>query len=68
MSVSFWFEVMGNFHSEELWQELEPADVNLIDLENHVYVYGTVAPSMLVRIILICGAYGNIKGGDFSCE
>lgn len=68
MSVNFWFEVMGDFYSNELWQELEPTDVNLIDLDNHVYVYGTVTPSMLVRIILICGSYGNIKGGDFSCD
>ena len=68
MSINFWFEVMGNFHSNELWNDLESADVNLLELDGHVYVYGKATPSMLVWIILTCGGYGNIKGGEFKCE
>ena len=68
MDINFWFEVMGDFNSDKLWGDIKAANVNLLDLDGHVYVYGTVTSSVLVWVILTCGSYGNIKGGEFECE
>lgn len=68
MNIRFWFEVMGDFHSNDLWHDLENENINLLELNNHVYVYGETNPSKLVWIILTCGGYGNLKGGEFICE
>lgn len=68
MEISFRFEVTGSFQSEELWKDLEPLKVNLLDTIEHVYVYGTVIPSILMYIIMTCSAYGSIRGGEFTCE
>lgn len=68
MVINFFFEVVGDFKSEKLWKELEPTKINLMDVEEHVYVFGEVVPSVLTYIIIACGQYGRIKGGEFICE
>lgn len=68
MEISFRFEVEGDFQSEKLWKEICPAHVNLLDTIDHVYVYGTVIPSTLTALIIVCASYGVIKGGEFICE
>lgn len=68
MDISFRFEVVGEFQSEDLWRELQFAKLNLMDTGNNVYVYGSVTPSVLMKIIIICGHYGAIEGGEFICE
>lgn len=68
MDISFRFEIVGDFQSEDLWEELACMNINLVDTIDRVFVYGAATPSALVKIIIICGHYGVIKGGEFICE
>lgn len=68
MDISFHFKVVGELQSEDLWRELQFAKLNLMDTGNKVYVYGSATPSVLMEIIIICGHYGTIEGGEFICE
>ena len=68
MDISFSFEIVGDFRSEDLWEELACMRVNLVDTIDRIFVYGVATPSALVKIIIICGYYGVIKGGEFICE
>lgn len=68
MEISFRFEVVGTFQSEELWKDLESAKVNVLDTIDHVYIYGTTIPSVLMYIFIACSKYGAIRGGEFTCE
>lgn len=63
MDVKFWFEVVGNFKSTDLWKKIRFQGVNLFDAIGHVYVYGNTNAETLDKVLHTCASYGSIKGG-----
>lgn len=63
MSIRFFFELIGDYDSYELYKALKWAKVNVTDMIEHTYVYGTVSPLVLQTVIYICNLFGMIKGG-----
>lgn len=57
----FAMEVTGDFDAKELWFQLEPLKVNLMNLIEYVYVYGDAELPKLTQVIGICKRYGTIK-------
>lgn len=58
----FFLEVKGDFKSEELWHRLEYLNVNLMDLDDSITVYGTTSLLDMVQVISICEHFGKVSG------
>ena len=59
---SFALELEGCKDSKELWRLIEPLGVNLMDLDQYVYVYGKGEIDILTQTFYICSKHGTLRG------
>lgn len=60
--MKFCFEIEGKFKSEDLWAEVKDKSVNVIDLDGHVYIHGSLPAKSLVQLLEKCCKYGKLQG------
>lgn len=60
--LQYYIEIVGGLEKDlELYNKLQPYKGNLINLGDKVWIYGKATPTALVRIILTCLEYANLK-------
>lgn len=56
-----WLTIRGLENALELYKKIEQYKVNLTELENVAYVYGTVTMESAAKIIACCEQYGKVE-------
>lgn len=64
----FSFKVDGEFDSKEVWEILEPLKINMLVLDDEVYVYGRATPNRIAIALRVCEIYGKVKGDFYSTD
>ncbi len=63
LKVKVCFTVKGGFDSQELWETIGDDGMNVTDMGDTVWIYGSTSLNSLVPLIRICSRYGELGGG-----
>lgn len=57
--LQFNFEIIG-VDGKEIWNRVQYYKINVLELEDRIYVYGTVTSQIFANIVSICSEYSAL--------